>query len=98
MTNEVLVLCAVQERTQQARRVALSECIKALGGACQACPFRDVSGCEGRRCSVWRIQESIDKLRRRLHRKCANPARRLDSWTLDEIAAVMPTTRKEVNQ
>ena len=98
MKCDVVAICEKMNQEQRARRAALSECVKALGGACQSCAFRDATGCEGRRCSVWRIQQAIDKLRRRWSRKCKNPARWLDCWTLDEIAAVMAANGEEAKR
>ena len=73
------------EKQQQQRRVALSECVKALGGACQLCAFRDASGCEGSRCSVWRVQEAIDAARRKWAKRCRDSSRWVDTWTAGEF-------------
>ena len=90
----VVDICAAMERERRSRLNALSECAFALAAACQRCKLRDASGCERNRCSVWRLQEAIEAARRKFGRRCTNPDRLLDCWSIDDF--VLKTARKEV--
>ena len=93
MNDNIVETCERMTKEQRQRRAALSECCKALGGACAGCSLRNVSGCEGSRCSVWRVQEAIDAVRRKWSRRCRDSSRWVDTWTVGEF--IEKTTRKE---
>lgn len=90
--KSVVEICEAMERERRSRLNALSECTFALASACQRCKLRDASGCEQKRCSVWRVQCEIEAVRRKFSRRCTNPDRMLDCWSIDEF--VLKTARK----
>ena len=85
MNDNIVETCERMTKEQRQRRAALSECCKALGGACAVCSLRNVSGCEGSRCSVWRVQEAIDAVRRKWSRRCRDSSHWVDHWAVDEF-------------
>ena len=90
--KSVVEICEAMERERRSRLNALSESTFALASACQRCKLRDASGCEQKRCSVYRVQQEIESARRKFSRRCTNPDRMLDRWSIDEF--VLKTARK----